>query len=107
MNTQEKCPDLDSWNELLDSGVLAANAASLTRHLERCADCQSTLEQLTAGEAGWPEAAVQVRAQSARPGLRRAVEQLKAAGRATLETLPPTSAGDTTLPFLRASTNPE
>src|SRR5262245_36309401 len=107
MNTQDKCPNSILWKELLDSGMPDADAAWLSKHLERCADCQSTLEQLTAGEPGWVAAAAQVRAHSPRPELRRAMEQLKAAGEAGLETVAPTAVGDATLPFLRASKNPE
>jgi serine/threonine protein kinase len=107
MNTHSKCPDSVRWNELLDSGMPEAEAAWLSKHLDRCADCQSTLEQLTAGEASWAEAAAQVREESPRPELRRAMEQLKASGEAGLETVAPTAVGDATLPFLRASKNPE
>jgi serine/threonine protein kinase len=107
MNTQSKCPDSVRWNELLDSGMPEAEASWLNKHLERCADCQSTLEQLTAGEAGWADAAVQIRDLGPRPELRRAMEQLKAAGEAGLETVAPTAVGDATLPFLRTTTTSE
>jgi hypothetical protein len=106
MNATGECPDPIRWDDLLDSRLPEPVAANLSEHLERCAGCQSTLERLTAGEAGWPEA-VRVLEQRSRPALRQAMEQLKAGGEAGLDTAGPAMIGTETLPFLRPSGNPE
>src|SRR4051794_32964119 len=97
------CPDPVRWGDLLDSRLPEPVANSLTSHLEACPGCQSTLEQLTAGEASWVEAA-SVLEQRPRPALRRAMDQLKAEGEAGLDTAGPTTIAP--LPFLRPPADP-
>src|SRR4051812_40262341 len=105
MTTGSQCPDLGRWGDLLDRRLPEPAAGTLTSHLEGCPDCQSTLEQLTAGEASWVDAA-RALDERPRPELRRAMEQLKAEGEAGRETAV-RAAGTDTLPFLRPSADPE
>src|SRR5262245_12091257 len=104
MPTGSQCPDPIRWGDLLDSRLPEPMANSLTSHLEGCPGCQSTLERLTAGEPTWVEAA-RAFEERPRPELRRAMEQLKAAGGPGLDTPGPTTIA--TLPFLRPSPYPE
>src|SRR5689334_17824440 len=103
MPAVDTCPDPGRWGELLDSRLPEPAASALSSHLEGCPGCQRTLERLTAGEAGWVEAA-RVLEQGPRPALRRAIERLKADGE-TLDTAGPSTIS--TLPFLRPSADPE
>src|SRR5262245_6418657 len=105
MNTPSKCPDPVRWHELLDSRLAEPEAADLSVHLESCADCQSRLDRLTAGEANWTDAPRTLE-QRVRPALRRAMEQLKAQGQAALDTAGPTTIPNAAVPFLSPSDNP-
>jgi hypothetical protein len=106
MNTPSKCPDPVRWHELLDSRLAEPEATDLSVHLESCADCQSKLDRLTAGEVNWTDAPRTLE-QRVRPALRRAMEQLKAQGQAALDTAGPTTIPNAPVPFLRPSVNPE
>src|SRR4051794_27796957 len=48
------CPDVRNLQALLDEG---GEGGELVHHLETCADCQHTLEVLTAEPAVWEDAA--------------------------------------------------
>jgi hypothetical protein len=106
MPAVDACPDPGRWGELLDGRLPEPAAGALSAHLEACPACQGLLERLTAGEAGWAEAA-RALDERPRPALRQAIERLKAETEVGLDTAGPDPTGTPTLPFLRPSADPE
>src|SRR4051794_5821238 len=106
MRTASPCPDPNRWGDLLDRRLPEPVADALSSHLECCPGCQTTVEQLTAGEASWVEAG-RVLDERPRPELRRAMDRLKAEGEAGQDTAVGAGPGTDTLPFLRPSADPE
>jgi serine/threonine protein kinase len=96
------CPDVRSWQDLLEGGGTGDEPADLARHLETCATCQHTLETLVADPAVWDDAAQalaeQRRNAAPEPALRDAVARLKREQ--------PPAAADEDLSFLRAADKP-
>src|SRR5260370_5065342 len=108
MSRRATCPDAGWWQELLEGRLSTKEQAGLNSHLESCADCQQELERLTAGDAGWPEAA---RALGQSPGptappLRRLIDELEGARSEATVPAVPLAAGAPALTFLRPPTKP-
>jgi serine/threonine protein kinase len=95
------CPDAAWWTDLLEGRLSPKEQAGLNSHLESCADCQQTLEGLTAGDECWANSARSLAPRSPEPALRRVIDDLKGAGGET--TVPGVSAppGRPELTFLR------
>ena len=105
MPAVDPCPDPVRWGDLLDGRLPEPVAGALSSHLEGCPGCQSALERLTAGEAGWADAARALE-QPPRPALRQAIERLKAETEVGLDTPGPATTGTGVPPFLRPSADP-
>src|SRR5262249_17941471 len=70
------CPDLRSWQDLLDDG--AGDPGELARHLESCPGCQLTLEMLAAEPSVWEDAARGLPDPArGEPALRDVIERMK------------------------------
>ncbi|MCI0378070.1 MAG: protein kinase [Gemmataceae bacterium] len=52
------CPSKERWKALLDSALPEAQQAELHAHLERCRQCQATLDALSAGRESWVDVAL-------------------------------------------------
>src|SRR5262245_36099437 len=100
MNAAEPCPDLQHLRQLLDEQLSADEQDALSRHLERCPTCQSTLEGLAAGKHTWTQAREGLCQDDTdpHPGLERAVQML--AGKAGEETQGEPGATTENLDFL-------
>jgi serine/threonine protein kinase/DNA-directed RNA polymerase subunit RPC12/RpoP len=79
--TQPTCPDVHSWQDLLEGGGAGREPDELAHHLEACAACQHTLETLAAEPAVWEDAARALGEQQGQagrePALQDLVERLK------------------------------
>src|SRR5262249_4082087 len=79
--TQPTCPDVRSWQDLLEGGGAGGEREELAQHLEACAACQHTLETLAAEPAVWEDAARALGEQQGQagrePALQDLVERLK------------------------------
>jgi serine/threonine-protein kinase len=78
MAPRRPCPDPARWADLLDGRLPADEQARLAGHLDACADCQQTVEGLTADTAAW--AGLAADAERHGPALGRAMDELKSAG---------------------------
>ena len=76
--TKPTCPDVRNLQALLEAGGSGDEPDVVVRHLETCASCQQTLENLSADLGNW-EAMAYGLGQPARreQALRQVVEQLK------------------------------
>jgi serine/threonine-protein kinase len=97
--TEPTCPDVRNLQALLEADGPGDEPDEVVRHLETCASCQQTLEDLSADLGNW-EALAHGLGQPARreQALRQVVEQLKR------EEPMPADAGE--LPFLRPADQP-
>jgi serine/threonine-protein kinase len=51
------CPSSDCWSRLLVGDLDQTEQRELTDHLDRCQECQQTLERLASGQESWAETA--------------------------------------------------
>ena len=73
-----ECPDAVRLRDLLDGMLPDADQASLTSHLDGCADCQQRLESLAVGGQPWAGVSRLSRSRlRSEPALGRAIDQLK------------------------------
>jgi serine/threonine-protein kinase len=73
------CPDPVSLQRLLTGALTEFEQAQVSGHIDTCAHCQHTLEELAAGGLSCPDAVRELSRQSqpAEPGLRRVMAELK------------------------------
>src|SRR5262245_41637868 len=74
------CPEAGRWQGLLEGSLPEGEQAALNVHLETCAACQQTVEELAAGRAIWSGAAQHLRAagRADEAVLQRVVAELEA-----------------------------
>ena len=51
------CPNATRWQEFIGGGLSEQDQQELNRHLEACARCQQTLDNLTASNQSWADVA--------------------------------------------------
>src|SRR5262245_52540617 len=101
------CPDLQSWQNLLQGTLSEARQAELNAHLESCTACQQTLEGLVASQESWRGAADELHRAPLDPTgkLGQVMAQLKART-SQAETRADSPAGDDNLSYLQSSDQP-
>jgi WD40 repeat protein/tRNA A-37 threonylcarbamoyl transferase component Bud32 len=102
MTEQASCPDAVRWRELLDGTLPHRDQRALDAHLEACASCQQTLEELAADRRVWSGAARHLgqRRRDDEAGLLRVVADLEAAVGAAGTPTEPSLDRETSLDFL-------
>src|SRR5437762_6802710 len=108
MSLQTACPDRIHLLELLDGTLPQDQESGLTGHLEICAACQQTLQQLAAGGESWEGAARELgkEAPAADPALGRVLRDLQADGFTAETQAEPAGAADLPLAFLAPPEKP-
>jgi WD40 repeat protein len=80
MSAPASCPEPALWRDLLDGSLDEGAQWTLSGHLETCARCQQTLEELAASTDAWRAAAHHLRGEPSADGaaLRRVLADLEA-----------------------------
>jgi hypothetical protein len=108
MALQTACPNRDRLRELLDGDLPEDHEPGLISHLDVCAACQQTLQELAAGGESWEGAARELRkeAPTADPALGRVLRDLQSNGITGETQAEPAGAAELPLDFLAPPNKP-
>ena len=99
------CPDATRWRQLLDGYLSEHDQEELNHHLEACARCQQTLDNLTASNQSWADVARHLG--DAQSAVARASSPNTSTNPTVDPSLDPLDDNDANLGFLQPSDKPE